>query len=161
MNIGLDEKYMRLAIEEAYKNFTLKEGGPFGACIVKDNQILGLGRNKVITTDASSHAEVNAIREASKKINSFDLSGSIIYSTTEPCPMCFSALHWARVEAIVYGTGIGDAKEVGFNELSISNQELKNLGKAKVKLYPGFLLKECRQLFKDWKDKGLDKEILY
>ncbi|MDD5005442.1 MAG: nucleoside deaminase [Candidatus Omnitrophica bacterium] len=145
-----NDKYMRLAIKEARKNLKSMEGGPFGACIVKGNRILAVARNTVLKRDATCHAEINAIRMASKKIRSFDLSGCIIYSTTEPCPMCFSAIHWAKIDAVIYGTTIKDAEDIGFNELKITDSLLKALGKSRVKLKRTLLLGECRKLFKDW-----------
>ena len=141
---------MDLAIGEASKNLKSKDGGPFGACIVKNGKVLAISRNKVLKTDATSHAEINAIRMASKKLKTFDLSNSVIYTTTEPCPMCFCAIHWARIDTIVYGTSICDAKKIGFNELSISSKKLKVLGKSKVKIYSNFLQNRCRELLKEW-----------
>ncbi len=84
---------MRMAIREARKNLKKMDGGPFGACIVRGGRILAVSRNMVLKNDATCHAEMNAIRIASKKVKGFDLSGCTIYSTTEPCPMCFSAIH--------------------------------------------------------------------
>lgn len=141
---------MRLAINAACKNLTTFHGGPFGACIIKDGKVLAVAANTVLCHDATCHAEINAIRKASKKLKTFDLSGATVYSTTEPCPMCFSALHWARVSAIVYGTSINDAARAGFNELKITNKTLKTLGKVKTKITAGVLLAECKELFKDW-----------
>ncbi|MCU0665626.1 MAG: nucleoside deaminase [Candidatus Omnitrophica bacterium] len=141
---------MRLAIKEARRNLKEKKGGPFGACIVKDGRILAVARNTVLISDATSHAEVNAIRTASRKIKSFDLNGCVIYSTTEPCPMCFSAIHWARIEGVVYGTNIQDAKALGFNELKITNQMMKRIGKSRVKIIRDFLREECLELFEAW-----------
>jgi tRNA(Arg) A34 adenosine deaminase TadA len=146
----LDQKFMRLAIKEAAKNIKKIEGGPFGACIVKGGRLLALGRNKVLVSDATSHAEINAIRLASKKLKEFNLSGCTIYSTTEPCPMCFSAIHWARISRVVYGTSISDAKRIGFNEMKISNLTMKNLGRSKIKITSDFLRKECLGLLNEW-----------
>jgi guanine deaminase len=146
----LNESFMRLALLEARKNLKKIEGGPFGACIVKGGLVIAVARNKVLKSDATAHAEINAIRFASQKLRSFDLSGCVIYSTTEPCPMCFSAIHWARIGKIVYGTNIADAKRIGFNELSISSLKMREMGKAKVLIVKGFLREECRQLFDDW-----------
>lgn len=146
----VDEEYMRLAVKEAKKNLKKMDGGPFGACVVKGNKVLVSARNTVLKNDASCHAEINAIRTASKKLGSFDLSGSSIYSTTEPCPMCFSAIHWARIDAIIYGTRIADAKKAGFNELVITNSRMKALGKSKIKIFDGFLYDECKELFEEW-----------
>jgi len=144
------KKYMQLAIKEASKNFSRTLGGPFGACIVKGNKTLACSRNTVLRDDATAHAEINAIRAASKKIKSFDLSGCVIYSTAEPCPMCFSAIHWSRIETIVYGATIGKAKKCGFNELLISNKRLKQISGVKTVLKGGFLAKECEKLFDQW-----------
>jgi len=155
----LCEEYMRLAIKEARKNIKSIEGGPFGACIVKGSEILSVKRNLVLKNDATSHAEINAIRAASHRIKSFDLSGCIIYSTTEPCPMCFSAIHWARIDMIVYGTTIADVKKSGFNELTISNDKMRDLGKSDVKIVPGFLLEECACLLKEW--DSLENKVFY
>lgn len=146
------EKYMVLAILEARKNLKNMAGGPFGACIVKNGRILAIARNTVLEKDATCHAEINAIRIASKKLKNFDLSGCIIYSTTEPCPMCFAAIHWSRISRIIYGTSISDAMRIGFNELKVSNTRLKALGKSHIKLSKGFLRHECSRLLKDWHD---------
>jgi tRNA(Arg) A34 adenosine deaminase TadA len=152
MKISGNNKYMKLAIREARKNLKSMQGGPFGACIVRGRRILALARNTVLKEDATCHAEINAIRIASKKIKNFDLSGCVIYSTTEPCPMCFSAIHWARIDVVVYGTRIKDAQHIGFNELKITSSLLKSLGKTKVRLVRSSLLGECRKLLQDWAD---------
>lgn len=154
-----EPRYMRLAIKEARKNLKDMRGGPFGACIVKGRRVLAIARNTVLENDASCHAEVNAIRIASRKLKKFDLSGCLIYSTTEPCPMCFGAIHWARIGAVIYGTAIPDAKKIGFSELSISCFRIKKEGKSRVKIFPGFLYPECRDLFRDW--QLLKKRRLY
>ncbi|MFA5275862.1 MAG: nucleoside deaminase [Candidatus Omnitrophota bacterium] len=146
----INKKYMRLAIKEAGRNLKKMDGGPFGACIVRRGKILAVTRNTVLKNDATAHAEINAIRKASKRLKNFDLSGAVIYSTTEPCPMCFSAIHWARISAIFYGTSISDAERIGFNELKISNFKIKRLGKSRVRITKGFMLKECRELLKGW-----------
>jgi tRNA(Arg) A34 adenosine deaminase TadA len=159
MRNELNEIFMRLAIKEARKNIKTMQGGPFGACIVKNGSVLAVARNQVLDSDATSHAEINAIRKASSKTKSFDLSGCVIYSTTEPCPMCFSAIHWAKIDAVIYGTNICDAKRIGFNELSISCRKMKREGLSKVKLVSGYLKKECLDLFKDW--GALENKILY
>lgn len=141
---------MDAAIREARKNLRTLDGGPFGACIVKDGAVVAVARNTVLKGDATAHAEVNAIRKACRNLATHDLSGCIIYSTTEPCPMCFSAIHWARIGTIVYGTAIADAKKSGFHELEISNRKLKTLGRSGVRLIRGFMRRECLELFCDW-----------
>ena len=148
---------MTLAIKEAWKTIRAMSGGPFGACIVKDGEVIACAHNTVLKNDATCHAEVNAIRKASKKLGTFDLSGCVIYSTTEPCPMCFSAIHWAKIKKIIYGTSIEDAEKVGFNELPISNQKLKDLAKIKVRLVPHFMRDECQALFDSWRAQSHKK----
>lgn len=143
---------MAAAIREASKNISFDpSGGPFGACIVKNKKILAVSRNTVLKSlDPTCHAEINAIRLVAKKLKSFDLSGCEIYSTTEPCPMCFGAIHWARISKVHYGTTTREAKAAGFNELTIPDTVLKKLGKSPVRLYrdPGVL--KCRELFRKW-----------
>jgi tRNA(Arg) A34 adenosine deaminase TadA len=147
----LETRFMRLAIKEAQRNICQEmAGGPFGACIVKNGKVLARARNTVLKKDATCHAEINAIRIASRKTKNYDLSGSIIYSTTEPCPMCFSAIHWARIKAVVYGTTVRQAKKIGFHELAISNAQMKATGKSKVKIFPDFCFAECLKLLQDW-----------
>jgi len=142
--------FMEMAIREARRNLRTLGGGPFGACIVRDGAVLAVARNTVLRNDATAHAEVNAIRKACRGLGTYDLSGSVIYSTTEPCPMCFSAVHWARIEAIVFGTNIADARRTGFHELEISNRRLKALGRSPIEIIGGFLRPECIELFDAW-----------
>jgi guanine deaminase len=142
---------MRRAVREAAKNIKSGDGGPFGACIVREGRVLAVARNTVLAHDATCHAEVNAIRKASRRLGEFDLTGCVIFSTTEPCPMCFGAIHWARIGLVVYGTSIADAKRAGFNELQISIGTLKRLGKSRIRLAGGFLRAECLDLFKRWR----------
>lgn len=143
--------FMIAAIEDAKKGI-IKGNSPFGACIVKNNKIIALAHNTVLVkSDATCHAEINAIVAASKNLGTWDLSGCTIYSTTEPCPMCFSAIHWARIEKIIYGTMIPDVQSLGFSELTINNTTMKRLGGSKIKLDSGFMRKECLDLLKYWK----------
>src|SRR4051812_47796737 len=120
-----DEHWMRLAIETCRQGIEAGQS-PFGACIVRGDELVVAAHNVVWQeTDATAHAEVNAIRLACRKLASIDLTGCRIYSTTEPCPMCFSAIHWAKIDAIYFGTTIPDANALGFSELSISNEQMK------------------------------------
>ena len=149
-----DEFYMRKAIAVAKRGVD-KGQTPFGAVIVKNDKVIVAAHNVVWKTkDITAHAEITAIRVACKKLKTVDLSGCAIYSTTEPCPMCFSAIHWARVDKIVYGASIADAANAGFNELSISNFEMKKRGKSRVVIKVGVLKRENRGLFEYWKQKG-------
>lgn len=148
---GTAESFMRLALREAARNLKNAKGGPFGACIVREGRVLAVARNSVLARDATCHAEINAIRKASRRLGTYDLSGCVLFSTTEPCPMCFGAIHWARIGLVVYGTSIADAKRAGFNELPVSNETLKRLGRSRIRLVGGFLRGECLSLFKSWK----------
>jgi len=150
---------MRAALIEARKNLVVFDGGPFGACVVKNGRLISVGRNTVLKNDATCHAEINAIRAASKKLKTYNLSGCVIYSTTEPCPMCFSAIHWARIDTVVFGTTIADVGKRGFNELKISASSLNRLGKAGIKIIPCFLRDECLSLLIDW--DSLPEKQLY
>lgn len=149
-----DEDFMRMAIAKAREGIA-KGQTPFGACIVKDGQVVALEHNAVwASTDITAHAEVTAIREACRDLVTVDLTGCTIYSTTEPCPMCFSACHWARIERIVYGTAIADVQALGFHELTVSNDEMKRLGNSPIKIEGGLLRDENLALLREWADLG-------
>ena len=144
------KKFMKLAINKALEGIQNGQT-PFGACIVKDNEIISCEHNVVwATSDITAHAEIHAIRTACKKLNNIDLSNCIIYTTCEACPMCFSACHWAKISKIVYGSTIADAKTIGFNELTISNEQMKQLGNSPIEIEPKFMYEECLELFKLW-----------
>ena len=150
------EEFMEKALKKTRQGMK-KGNSPFGACVVKNGEVVAVAHNTVLEKhDSTNHAEINAIRLACKKLKTHDLSGCAIYSTTEPCPMCFSAIHWAGIGAIIYGTNIKDVKRLGFKELSISNEEMKKKGGAKLKIKKDFMRKECLELLKDWK-KGKGK----
>ena len=153
-----DEKFMRLAIAKAREG--IKKGQtPFGACIVKGNKVIACAHNIVWkSTDITAHAEINAIRAACKRLRSIKLSGSTIYSTCEPCPMCFSACHWAKIKRIVYGANIQDAGRFGFHELRISGRRMKRLGKSPLRITADFMRRENLELFKVWSQRA-DKRI--
>jgi guanine deaminase len=147
------EFYMQLALDKA-KEGVDKGQSPFGACIVKEGRVIACEHNTVWqSTDITAHAEVRAIREANKKLNTIDLSGCVIFSTCEPCPMCFTAIHWAKIDKIFYGARIDDAKRFGFNELIVSNEMMKENGKSKVEIEGGFMREKCIELFEYWESK--------
>ena len=109
--------YMKVAKDLADDNLKTNVGGPFGACIVKDGQIIGKGSNHVLeNNDPTAHAEIMAIRDACKTINSYDLSGCELYTTCYPCPMCFSAIMWANITKVYYGNTKEDAESIGFRD---------------------------------------------
>ena len=110
-------RYMEVAKLLADDNLKTNVGGPFGACIVKDGKIIGRGSNHVLANnDPTAHAEVMAIRDACKNINSYDLSGCEIYTSCYPCPMCLSAIIWANIKKVYYGNTKEDAANIGFRD---------------------------------------------
>jgi tRNA(Arg) A34 adenosine deaminase TadA len=154
MSKANDVRFMRLAIHQA-KIGVLRGQTPFGACIVKAGRVVALCHNQVWkTTDITAHAEVSAIRQACRFLKKIDLSGCIIYSTCEPCPMCFSACHWANISKIVYGARIADAKKLGFDELTVSNAVMKKRGGARIRIQKDFMRDDCLELFSFWLKKG-------
>ncbi len=127
-------KYMNLALEEEIEGIQNNHGGPFGAVIVKDNQIVSKGHNEVLKEkDPTCHAEIIAIRNACKKLNTLDLKGCTLYTTCEPCPMCLSAIIWANIDNVFYACTKNDATEIGFRDEMIydfikgKNKDLLNL----------------------------------
>jgi tRNA(Arg) A34 adenosine deaminase TadA len=148
------KKYMERAIAVADEGIK-KGNSPFGSCIVKGGKVVAVAHNTVLTKkDATNHAEMNAIRAACRKLRSHELRGCTVYSTTEPCPMCFSAIHWAKIGAIVYGTGIQDVKRLGFSELTVSDRRMKREGHSKVGIASGFMREECKALLARWKARS-------
>ena len=126
----MNKEFLQLAIDTALDNIKSNNGGPFGAVIVKDGVLIAKSPNTVTSSnDPTAHAEINAIRLACKELNTFDLSGCEIYSSCEPCPMCLSAIYWARISKVYYAADRFDAKKAGFddsfiyNEISLSEKE--------------------------------------
>ncbi len=110
-------KYMKMAIEEAYDGIKHKHGGPFGCVIVRDGKVIGSGHNRVLLNhDATCHGEMEAIRDASKKTGSHNLSGATLYTTAAPCPMCKGAILWANIDKVYYGCTIEDTDGIGFRD---------------------------------------------
>ena len=110
-------QYMEISKKLSEDNLKTKVGGPFGACIVKDNKVIGQGSNHVISNnDPTAHAEIMAIRDACKNINSYDLSDCILYTSCYPCPMCLSAIIWSNIKKVYYGNTAKDAEKIGFRD---------------------------------------------
>ena len=117
-----DEKFMQQAIDLSIDNVA-NGGGPFGAVIVRDGQVIATGTNRVTANcDPTAHAEVNAIRAACESLKCFKLTGCTIYTSCEPCPMCLSAIYWAGIERIFYGNTKQDAKQINFDDSFIYDQ---------------------------------------
>lgn len=117
MNMSYNQKFMRIAANEAQKNVGSQIGGPFGTVIVKDDIIIAQGRNQVINSnDPTAHGEITTIRKACKKLGTYDLSGCELYTNAYPCPMCLGAIIWSNIKTCYYGNTAQDAKKIGFRD---------------------------------------------
>ena len=146
---------MKKAIEISIENIN-KGGGPFGCVIVKDNKIVAEGSNKVTTTnDPTAHGEIVAIREACKKLNDFSLKGCELYSTCEPCPMCLSAIYWARINKIYYANTREDAQKIDFDDSLIYSEFKKTIKERKIPMIQ-MMRSEALKAFELW-DRKTDK----
>ena len=127
-------KYMKIAKELSEENLITNVGGPFGACVVQNGKIIGKGSNNVLSNnDPTAHAEIMAIRDACKNINSYDLSGCELYTSCYPCPMCLSAIIWSNIKIVYYGNTKEDAANIGFRDEYIYNY-IKNNDSSTLKL---------------------------
>ena len=149
------DDFMREAIAISIDNVK-NGGGPFGAVIVKDNEIIARGANRVTASnDPTAHAEVSAIREAAKKLGTFNLSGCEIYTSCEPCPMCLGAIYWSRLDKIYYANTKVDAKNIGFDD-SFIYDELELKPSERHLPSESLLRTEAIKAFEMW-DKKIDK----
>lgn len=115
-------KFMASAIKEAKNGIARGDGGPFGAVVVKDNEIISKAHNMVVAkNDPTCHGEMEAIRRACKKLKTFDLSGCELYTTGYPCPMCLCAIRWANIKKVYYGCNLTDTEKIGFRDKSFEN----------------------------------------
>ena len=113
----MKNKFMRMAIKEAQKGIHSGHGGPFGCVITKDDKVIAKGHNHVVSkNDPTCHGEIDAIRKACKKLNTFDLTGCELYTTGYPCPMCFCAILWANINKVYYGCNTTDTEIIGFRD---------------------------------------------
>ncbi|HYX05526.1 MAG TPA: nucleoside deaminase [Bacteroidales bacterium] len=146
----MTEKFLRSAIDISVENVK-NGGGPFGAVIVKDGEIIASAGNQVTThNDPTAHAEINAIREAAQKLQTFDLSGCEIYASCEPCPMCLGAIYWARLDKLYFAASREDAQEAGFDDALIYEEISLEPEKRKVPTRQ-LLRDEAAQAFSAWK----------
>ena len=146
---------MKRAIELSIKSVN-NGGGPFGSVIVKGDKIIAEGSNKVTSNnDPTAHGEIVAIREACKKLNNFSLNGCELYSTCEPCPMCLSAIYWARIDKIYYANTREDARKIDFDDSLIYTELQKNINERKIPMIQ-IMRNEALEAFEMW-DKKTDK----
>ena len=151
-------EYMKVAKELSDDNLRTNAGGPFGACVVKDGKIIGKGSNNVLSTnDPTAHAEIMAIRDACKNIESYDLSDCILYTSCYPCPMCLSAIIWSNIKNVYYGNTKEDAASIGFRDDEIYNF-IKNMDNNPLLKLECIDREETIKTFKDFMDKE-DKTI--
>jgi tRNA(Arg) A34 adenosine deaminase TadA len=150
----MEEKFMQRAIELAIENVRSGRGGPFGAVIVRDGAVIAEAANCVTpSNDPTAHAEVVAIREACKKLGSFQLDGCELYTSCEPCPMCLGAIYWARPARVFYGASAGDASAAQFDDAFIFREiaqpaRLRKIPMAQV------MRDEALAAFRAWLDKA-------
>lgn len=145
-------KYMRKAIAVSKKSVQTG-GGPFGAVIVKDGEVIAASNNRVTKdNDPTAHAEVMAIRKACKKLKTFDLSGCELYASCEPCPMCLSAMYWAHIDHYYFANQKEDAKAIGFDDQFIYEELDKPAGKRSLKREQ-ILRDEALEVFRMWTEK--------
>ena len=150
----MNEAFMREAIQLSVEKMEAGEGGPFGAVIVQGDKIVGRGWNRVTSAmDPTAHAEVMAIREACKKLDTFDLTGCEIYSSCEPCPMCLSAIYWARINKLYFAADRTDAAAAGFDDEHLYC-EISKPWKNRELPAEQLLTEEARKAFESWKTKS-------
>jgi tRNA(Arg) A34 adenosine deaminase TadA len=148
-----EEKFMEAAIALAEKGIEHNEGGPFGCVIVKNDKIIGRGNNKVTSTnDPTAHAEIIAIREACKYLDSFQLQDCEIYTSCEPCPMCLGAIYWARPKVIYYGNTRKDAAKIGFDDSMIYDEIGSDLSSRKIPVI-NICREKANRSFTEWQQK--------
>jgi tRNA(Arg) A34 adenosine deaminase TadA len=145
-----DKEFMRRAIALAQEGIERNDGGPFGAIVVKDGEIIAEGNNCVTSTnDPTAHAEVVAIRNACEKLGAFQLDGCTIYTSCEPCPMCLGAIYWARPERIFFACTREDAAEIGFDDDFIYTEIERPIEDRRIKTV-NFLRDEGLTVFENW-----------
>lgn len=146
-----DFLFMRRAIELSLENVK-KGGGPFAALIVRNGEILAEDCNLVtVLNDPTAHAEINAIRDAARKLKTFDLSGCTIYSTCEPCPMCLGAIYWAKIDKVVFANTTSDAQNIGFAD-SLIYEEISRPPQERNIEFRQLLREEALKAFKAWEE---------
>ncbi len=149
---------MQLAIQLSEQNVDQGKGGPFGAVVVKDGKVIAKSANKVTSSnDPTAHAEVSAIRAACKKLKTFDLSGCVIYTSCEPCPMCLGAIYWARLDKIYYANTKVDAAAIGFDDQFIYEELDLEMKERKLPIVQ-LMREEAQIAFKKWEQSPLKIE---
>lgn len=150
MSSSQHEYFLAKAVELSADCLKSLKGGPFGALIVKNGEVIATGVNEVLgNNDPTAHAEVQAIRAASSKLNNFDLAGCVIYSSCEPCPMCLAAIYWARIDAIYFANSRRDAALIGFDDDFLYHELQKPIEQRKIPTYK-LAIPEAKAIFTTW-----------
>ena len=145
---------MQRAIDLAKEGIDSNSGGPFGAVVVKNNEIIAEGFNKVTSTnDPTAHAEIVAIKEACKKLGSFQLEDCIIYTSCEPCPMCLGAIYWARPKKVFYACNREDAAMIDFDDQFIYDEIERPIENRQI-TFENIMRNNAIKVFKNWQDKS-------
>jgi guanine deaminase len=157
----MKNKFISEAINIAHQSVQSQHGGPFGAVIVKDDKVIGRGSNQVTHhNDPTAHAEIEAIRDACRHLQTFSLAGCTLYASSEPCPMCLSAIYWARIDSVFYANSYEQATQIGFDdqfifkELSLPHQQ-KNLSIAQIQ--DESVLNDALAVFQAWENSSSKK----
>jgi len=146
----MHHQFMRRAIELARAGMTAGDGGPFGAVVVRDGRIVGEGANRVLAhNDPTAHGEIVAIRDAARRLGTYDLDGCVLYTTGQPCPMCLGAIYWAHIRTVYFGFSIVEAGAVGFDDAVIFDEFALPPEKRKVSCRP-LLTDEAILLLKEF-----------
>mgnify|MGYP006280518925 CR=1 FL=1 len=150
----MHEEYMREAIRLAREAVTGDQGGPFGAVVVQDGQVVGRGWNRVTAeNDPTAHAEVVAIRDACARLGSYWLEGCVLYVNCEPCPMCLGAIYWARIHKVYYAGVAADAAAIGFADADIAQELCRPIASRRLAMEQ-LLRAEALPVFRLWEEKG-------
>jgi guanine deaminase len=152
MNMQGENDFLRLAIQLATENVRSGVGGPFGAVVVRNGEVVATGVNRVtVDNDPTAHAEVNAIRGACKALGHFQLPGCVLYTSCEPCPMCLGAIYWVRLDSVVYGNTCRDAAQIGFDDHFIYEELSVLPGQRKLPMVR-LLPEEAIESFRAWQE---------
>jgi guanine deaminase len=150
----MKEKFMREAIRLSLEKMRGNCGGPFGAVVVRKGKIIGRGWNRVTSTnDPTAHAEISAIREACKKLKTFQLDDCELYTSCEPCPMCLSAIYWARFKKVFYANTRKDAAKIHFDDDLIYRELARSVARRKIPMKQ-ILRGEAQKVFVEWNKKA-------
>lgn len=153
------QRYLKMAVEEASSGIRNREGGPFGAIIVRDGQVIGKGHNCVLSSnDPTAHAEIIAIRQACAREGKPHLTGAVLYTNFEPCPMCLAAIYWAHIRQLYFCSGREVAEKIGFMDRQLYDEFARDPSRRELQALQ-IRIPEMEALLEEW--KGLENKLLY